>query len=267
MRYGFIGTGAMAGAIIGALVNDGYALPSEICAYDLDEGRLQQVASSTGIEAMAGNQEVAEASPTVILAVKPAFMDQVLREMATQIVARRRLVVSIAAGVKLARLESWLSPKVPIIRAMPNLNVKVGAGMTAVAPNAAVNPAQVRDTLELFAGMGQAVQIEERLFGAFTAVAGSSPAWVFLMVEALARGALAAGMSKAQALEVATQAVLGSAKLLSASQLHPWALIDQVSSPGGTTVAGLTELEERGFSAAVVAAVAATVKREAELAG
>jgi len=107
--------------------------------------------------------------------------------------------------------------------------------------------------------------LEERLFPAFTAVAGSSPAWVFMMIDALARGALVAGLPKNLGLEAATQAVLGSASLLGSTDQHPWELIDQVASPGGTTVAGLTALDERGFGAAIVAAVAATIRREQEL--
>jgi pyrroline-5-carboxylate reductase len=175
------------------------------------------------------------------------------------------LAVSIAAGVTLAHLDGWLGPNVPVVRVMPNLNVQVREGMSAVAGNAVATDSQVAQVVELFSAVGQAIELPERLFPAFTAVAGSSPAWVLLFIEALARGGLAAGLTKAQARGAATQAVFGTAALLRGAGRHPWELIDQVSSPGGTTVAGLNTLEERGFSAAVVAAVAATIERDARL--
>jgi pyrroline-5-carboxylate reductase len=191
----------------------------------------------------------------------------VLEQVGGQIVAKRPLVVSIAAGVTSHHLDGWLGPNVPVVRVMPNINVTVGQGMAAVAGNSVATDSQIKSVVQLFAAVGKATVLEERLFPAFTAVAGSSPAWVFLFIDALARGGLAAGMTKQEAREAATQAVLGSAALLQQTGEHPWQLIDKVSSPGGTTVAGMNVLEDRGFSAAVVAAVAATIKREAELGG
>jgi pyrroline-5-carboxylate reductase len=216
---------------------------------------------------MAGNEELIEACETVVLAVKPQVMPSLLEAVGAMIVARRRLTVSIAAGVTLTHLDGWLGPNVPLVRVMPNLNASIGQGMAAVAGNSVATGQQIGGVMQLFAAVGKAIELDERLFPAFTAIAGSSPAWVFLFIEALGRAGLAAGMTKAQARQAAAQAVLGSAALLLSSPAHPWELIDQVSSPGGTTIAGLNTLEERGFSAAVIAAVEATIAREAELAG
>ncbi|MDR0365318.1 MAG: pyrroline-5-carboxylate reductase [Bifidobacteriaceae bacterium] len=267
MRIGFIGAGNMAGSIIKGIVDSGLVSGQQIVAHDPHADKLAELAKATGITAEIGNEEVVAAADMVVLAVKPQVFPQVMEQLAGRIVAKRPLVVSIAAGITLAHLDGWLGPDVPVVRVMPNVNVAVGAGMSAVAGNSVASDEQIEQVRELFAAVGHAMVLEERLFPAFTAVAGSSPAWVFLFIDALARGALAAGMTKQQATEAACQAVLGSAKLLAAdSGRHAWQLIDQVSSPGGTTVAGLHTLEDRGFGAAVVAAVAATIKREAELA-
>ncbi|MDR0627466.1 MAG: pyrroline-5-carboxylate reductase [Bifidobacteriaceae bacterium] len=265
MKIGFIGAGNMASAIIEGITASGLVGSDQISAHDPDARKLRDLAGRTGITAFAGNEEVVAASDTVFLAVKPQYLPGVLEQLTAQIVARRPLAVSIAAGITLAHLDGWLGPNVPVVRAMPNINATVGRAMTAVAGNAVATDSQIDSVMELFAAIGRAIKLEDRLFPAFAAVAGSSPAWAFLFVEALARGGLAAGLTKAEARLAATQAVLGSATLLASSDEHPWQLIDKVSSPGGTTVAGLNVLEERGFSAAVVAAVAAAIERDVEL--
>ncbi|MDR2379141.1 MAG: pyrroline-5-carboxylate reductase [Bifidobacteriaceae bacterium] len=265
MKIGFIGAGTMAGAIITGIIDSGLVGPDAIGAHDPDAGKLRDLAEATKIVAYAGNEEVVAASDIVVLAVKPQYLSGLLERLAGQLIAKRPLVVSIAAGVTLRQIDGWLGPDVPVVRVMPNINATVGRGMAAVTANAVATDSQIESVLELFGSVGKAVRLEERLFPAFTAVAGSSPAWVFLFVDALARGALAAGMTKREARDAATQAVLGSAALLAATGEHPWELIDKVSSPGGTTVAGMNVLEDRGFSAAVVAAVAATVQRDREL--
>ncbi|MDR2564926.1 MAG: pyrroline-5-carboxylate reductase [Bifidobacteriaceae bacterium] len=265
MKIGFIGAGNMAGAIIEGIIASGLVGADAIAAHDPDDRKVKDLAKRTGIAAFAGNEEVVAASDVVVLAVKPQYVPSVLEQVGGQIVAKAPLVVSIAAGITLKHLDGWLGPNVPVVRVMPNINVTVGQGMSAVTGNDVATDSQIDSVVQLFAAIGQAVKLEERLFPAFAAIAGASPAWVFLFVDALARGALAAGMTKHEARAAATQAVLGSAALLRQTGEHPWQLIDKVSSPGGTTVAGMNVLEDRGFSAAVVAAVAATVKRDGEL--
>ncbi|MCL1898538.1 MAG: pyrroline-5-carboxylate reductase [Micrococcales bacterium] len=266
MQIGFIGAGAMAGAIIKGVISAGHLTCNQLGAYDVDTAKLATLAEQTSITAYSSNQHLLEHCDVVVLAIKPHLMAEVLEQIAPTTRANHPLIISIAAGISLAKLANWLGDDQPLIRVMPNLNVQVSAGMTAIVPNQVAKPAQVTQALDLFGALGQTMLLEERLIPAFTAVAGSSPAWVFQLIDALARGGLVAGLPKQLGLQAATQAVFGSAKLLAASDLHPGQLIDQVASPGGTTVAGLTELDNRGFGAAVVAAVAATIRREGELA-
>lgn len=265
MQIGFIGAGSMAQAIIKGIVGAGFSRADQIGASDLDTTKLTALANQTGITVYSSNLELVAASDLVVLAVKPINIAAVLIEARPAIEAKSPLVVSIAAGIGLPSLSNLLGPNVPLVRAMPNLNVKVGEGMTAIAGHQTASQEQVRQVVSLFDAVGQTLVVEERLFPALGAIAGCSPAWIFLLIDALARGALTAGLPKAVGLEAATQAVLGSAKLLASTDQHPGALIDQVASPGGTTVAGLNALDERGFAAAVVAAVSAAISRDREL--
>ncbi|MDR1293881.1 MAG: pyrroline-5-carboxylate reductase [Bifidobacteriaceae bacterium] len=262
MSMGFIGAGTMTGAIVRGIIASGYAKAGEIVAYDPSVTVLDALAAETGIVPLAGNPEVIAQASTVVLAVKPQVIPRVMEETAAQLVASRPLVVSIAAGTPIAALERWLSPAVPIVRVMPNVNVQVRQGMAAVTGNGAASREHIASVLAMFDSVGAAIELDESLVRPFMAIAGSSPAWTFLYIDALARGAVAAGMPKALALTVAAKAVGGSAALVAESQAHPWELIDQVSSPAGTTIAGLSVLEDRGLPSAVTQAVAATIRRD-----
>jgi pyrroline-5-carboxylate reductase len=265
MTIGFIGAGNMAGAIIRGILAAKYAAPSDIVVHDTNAGVLDALTQQTGIVPAAGNQEVITEDATVVLAVKPQVLPRVLEQTAARIVAAKPLVVSIAGGTPIAKLESWLSPQVPIVRVMPNVNAKVGGGVAAVAGNSAATRAHIEDVLAMFSSVGIAIELDESLFRAFSAIAGSSPAWTFLYIDALARAGVAAGMPKPQALRIAAQAVAGSAAMVLDGSSHPWELIDMVSSPAGTTVAGTAVLEERGLAAAVAGAVRATILRDEEI--
>jgi pyrroline-5-carboxylate reductase len=267
MAVGFIGAGNMASAIIRGLVESGFAAAQEIVVHDTKAEALDRLAAELGIVAAAGNPEVVAQAETVVLAVKPQVLPAVMAEVAAELVAARRLVVSIVGSAPLDKLVSWLSPQTAIVRVMPNVNAQVGAGIAAVAGTGAASRDQIESVVAMMRSVGAAVELDESLFSAFGAIAGSSPAWTFLYIDALARGGVAAGMPKAQALAIAAQAVKGSAELVAAGRAHPWELIDQVSSPGGTTVAGLAVLEDRGLAAAVTTAVRATIAREGEIAG
>jgi len=263
--WGFIGAGNMAGAIIRGIVAVGHAAPAEILVHDVSQSALDALVAEVGVQAAASNTEVVERCSAVVLAVKPQVLRGVVDQIRDQVLVSSPLVVSIAAGTPLEVLESWLSPDVAIVRAMPNLNVAVRCGMAAIAGNKAASAAQVAQVVGLFEAVGEAVVIPETMFRPFTAIAGSSPAWTFLYIDALARAAVAQGMPKAQALAVAAQAVRGSAALVAEGKAHPWELIDQVCSPGGTTIAGLGVLEERGMAAALRDAVAATITRDQQI--
>ncbi|MDR1152589.1 MAG: pyrroline-5-carboxylate reductase [Bifidobacteriaceae bacterium] len=266
MSVGFIGAGNMAGAIVRGIVASGYAPAREIVVYDPNAAALEALTSETGVTPVAGNPEVIARARTVVLAVKPQVIPHVLEETAAHIVAANPLVVSIAAGTPLAALERWLSPAVPIVRVMPNVNAQVRQGIAAVTGNGAASREHIASILAMFASVGEAIELDESLLRPFMAIAGSSPAWTFLYIDALARGAVAAGMPKALALRIAAKAVGGSAALVAEGGAHPWELIDQVSSPAGTTIAGLSVLEERGLPSSVTQAVAATIRRDEAIA-
>jgi pyrroline-5-carboxylate reductase len=266
MVYGFIGTGNMAGAIIRGVVAAKKVAPAGIVGFDTDPVKLKALADETGIGTAASADELVDRCETVVLSVKPNVIPVVLDQQAAALRARGRLVVSIAAGTPIAALEAKLGADVPIVRVMPNVNAMVGQAMCAVCGNAAATRQQVDQVKDLLGGVGGVTEIDEHLMATFSALAGASPAWTFYFIDALARGGVAGGMPKAQALEIAAQAVKGSAEMILEGKGHPWALIDMVSSPAGTTIAGLQVLEEAGLSPAAINAVKATIARDAEIA-
>lgn len=266
---GFIGSGSMAGAIVRGAVASGSVPAREILLSSATGDTARALAQETGAAAVPGEDATArnlelvrEAGPggLVVLAVKPRLVGEVLAPLREDLAGLGSVVVSLAAGLELVSLAELTAPGQPLVRAMPNVNALVGAGMTAVCANGAVRAEQLEEVVALFSAVGETAVLAERLFPAYTAIAGSAPAWTGLYVEALARGAVANGMPKAQAVGIATQMLVGSARTM-ASGVTPTELADMVSSPGGTTVAGTVALEDAGFSPAVVRAVQAAVDR------
>jgi pyrroline-5-carboxylate reductase len=199
----------------------------------------------------------------VVLAVKPQLLDQVLAGI-KEFAGPGHLIISIAAGVPLAVLTAAL-PQSRLIRAMPNAPALVAAAITGLAPGRGATPGDLEVALELFQAVGQAVVVEEKLLDAVTGLSGSGPAFVAVFIEALADGGVKAGLPRPLALQLALQTVLGSARLCQERNLHPGVLKDMVASPGGTTIAGLSVLEERGFRGTVMGAVATAAARAKEL--
>lgn len=274
MKIGFIGLGNMATAIIGGLLREGTTLSGEdgnatvITAANIvgsaktEATRLARV-EQFGIATTADNREVAAASDVLVLAVKPQFFPEVIEEI-RDVVREDTLVISIAAGLTLERIAALFGRDVAamrLIRCMPNTPALVNAGCTAVVPGPGATAADEALCLQLMGSFGRAIVIPERLMDAASAVAGSSPAFVFMFIEALADGAVAAGMPRAQAYEFAASAVAGSAQLVLETGRHPGDLKDMVCSPAGTTIEGVRALEERGFRAAAMDAVAACVAK------
>ena len=204
------------------------------------------------------------AAETILLAVKPQILDRVAGELSAMGTAPEALILSILAGVPLKRLEAAF-PACPMIRAMPNTPATVGAGMTAIAPGSRATSEQVGQAKMIFAAVGDVVEVSESLMDAVTGLSGSGPAFVALLVEALSDGGVASGLPRAIASQLAVQTVLGAAKLLQETDLHPAQLKDRVTSPGGTTIAGVAALEAGGFRAAAIAAVKAACDRAKEL--
>ncbi|MDO5080140.1 pyrroline-5-carboxylate reductase [Buchananella hordeovulneris] len=269
MRIGFVGTGVMATAIVRGAVQSGRYAPGDIFLFDTAPAKAAGLAAAVGAQALASAAAVARACDLLVLAVKPHVILPVLSSLAAQWAERPPVVVSIAAGTPLAQLEEAAGPGVAVVRVMPNLAATLGEAMTAVAGGQHASAAQVAAVEDLFAAVGRTAQVPEAHFAAFTALAGSSPAFAFEFVDALARAGVIAGIPKDQAVVFAAQALAGAAQLVlaeaDAAGRSPATLVDQVCSPGGTTVAGMAALDAHGFRAAILAAARAVMTRDAEL--
>lgn len=272
MRLGFIGAGNMAGAIIAGVVSQNETssgleiTSSNITIFDLNTENVTSLSQNFGIVAAQSAQAVVENSDYIVLAVKPQALPGLISEIKDQVNAKSPVIVSIAAGTSLETLnELFGSSQLPIIRVMPNVNVAVGSAMSALTQNGQVADNDFEQVKSIFDAVGETVVLPEKNFSAFTALAGSSPAYVLLFIDAMSRAGVEAGIPKAQATFIATQAVLGSAKLALNNPKSPWDLIDTVCSPGGTTIAGLLALEDRSFISTVVHGIRETIKRDQEL--
>jgi pyrroline-5-carboxylate reductase len=266
-RYaiGFIGGGNMATAMIKGMLAARSYRPEQICASDVDPAKRAALKRAFKIAAVADNVPVVRTAAVVVLAVKPQVMDAVLADLQPA-VTRRSLIVSIAAGIPTARIERALGESTRVVRVMPNTPALLGQGMSVAVRGRYATAADERLVVKLFRTVGRAQAVgDERLLDAVTGLSGSGPAYVYLMAEALIAGGTAAGLTPGNASELALQTVAGAAAMLQQSGETPQRLREMVTSPGGTTLAGLTELEQRGFTDAVVAAVLAATARAGEL--
>jgi pyrroline-5-carboxylate reductase len=261
---GFIGTGQMARALAGGLVRGGLTCAERLVAFDPAEGaRAEFAAQVAGARWLADNRAVLAAADVVVLAIKPQQFAVVMEEV-RECCGPDKLLVSILAGTPLARLVAGFGTQ-RVVRVMPNTPCLVGAGAAAYAlgPGATRQDAQLVG--ELLRAVGIAVEVDESLLDAVTGLSGSGPAFVYTMIEALSDGGVRMGLPRAVATQLAAQTVLGAARMVLAGGEHPAVLKDRVASPGGTTMAGLQALEERGLRAALMAAVEAATKRSVEL--
>lgn len=261
MNIGFIGFGNMAQAIATGLLEKEKISSDHLLFSNRTEEKRQKLEQIFNIKGTGFNQEVWDHSDIVILAVKPYQIDDVLSQLNQE---KQPFVLSVAAGVTSAQLEKHLQ-KESFLRTMPNLNSKVGEGMTALVENDAVNKERVKQATEIFEAVGEVVEIPEAQLGAFIALAGSSPALVFLFIDTLARAAVKYGMKKETATKIAAQAVLGSGKSVKESDQSPWTMIDQVSSPGGITVEGILSLLQDDFAASIISSVDTMVEKDKEM--
>ncbi|KMO46447.1 pyrroline-5-carboxylate reductase [Lacticaseibacillus rhamnosus] len=262
MTIGFIGAGNMVRAIISGLLAKKAVAPTDIVLHGGQPLHYEPYAAKIGAKALASNQAVAETADIVFLAVSPKLGEPILQAIGSTLKKRHVPVVSMLTGVSMATLEKALgSHDQPVLRIMPNVNVAINAGMIAYAANDAV-AGQLDGLLDLLNVLGQTMSLPEEQFSTFVALAGSSPAFIYLFIDSLARAGVKYGLEKDQATAIAAQAVMGSAKNVLASDQSPFDLIDQVSSPGGTTVAGLLAMEEAGLMTAVVKGVDATIAKD-----
>lgn len=264
MKIGFIGLGNMAKAMIGGMLEKGIATKEDIIGSAKTQATRDAVSAKWGIETFADNRDVAKQADILILAVKPQFFAQVLPEIKIA-VKEDALVISIAAGKSMGEIEKLLGTRTKLVRCMPNTPALVGAGCSAVCFNNEVTEEEKELCMKLIGSFGMAQEIPEKLMDAFAGVSGCSPAFVFMFMEALADGGVAAGLPRKQAYEFVAQAVMGSAKLMLESGKHPGELKDMVCSPAGTTIEGVRTLEERAFRGAVMDAVKATVDKSQKM--
>ena len=256
MKLGFIGTGNMAGAIMGGIINNEIFRPEEMIGADISPAGRERVKETYGIQVTADNREAAEKSEVLILSVKPQYYAEAIAEI-RDCVSDDQLIITIAPGKTLAWLEEQFGKPVKIVRTMPNTPALVGEGMTAACVNSYVTEEEKAYALKILGSFGKVEVVPEHLIDAVVAVSGSSPAYVFMFIEAMADAAVAEGMPRAQAYQFAAQAMYGSAKMVMETGKHPGELKDMVCSPAGTTIEAVRVLEERGFRSAVIEAMKA----------
>lgn len=259
-----IGAGNMGEALIRGLCKADVVSPGMLTATGRRDERLQELARTYKITTTQDNGVAAAGADVVLLAVKPQIMDKVLQEIAAQ-VNPAALIISVAAGVSLQLLEAHLKPGTRVCRAMPNTPAVVGAGATAIALGRHATDADAVVVKAIFEAVGFVTQVDESLLDAVTGLSGSGPAYVFMIIEALADAGVKVGLPRYKALALAAQTVLGSAKLLLETGQHPGVLKDQVTSPGGTAIAGLHTLEAGGLRTTLINAVVTATERSREL--
>lgn len=265
ITLGIIGVGNLGGALAEGVLAAGAV--DRVFAADASAARLEELAASLGDKFSSGSvDEVAAAADLVVVAVKPYIVASVVTQLAATLKTDTPLV-SVAAGVAIDDIESELDTDRPIIRAMPNLAMVVGESATALCANALVSEEQMAMAESIFAAVGTVVKVAEPQMHAVTALSGSGPAYVCLLIEALAAGAVNRGLQPAIAQALAAQTLLGASKLILEKGLHPAVLKDQVTTPAGTTIAGLHQLELHGVRGALMDAVEAAAQRSEELAG
>ncbi|MBI4526474.1 MAG: pyrroline-5-carboxylate reductase [Deltaproteobacteria bacterium] len=263
-KIAVIGAGKIGSAIVRGALQAGLVQKHQVIASDLSEPLRDSVAKELQIKVTPSNVEACEFAEIVILAVKPQVVDPVLKEIAEKI-GRTKLLVSVAAGVPLSRIEGHLIQGARVVRVMPNTPCVVAAGASCYAPGAHATPADLEKVSAILRSFGIALPVEEKYLDAVTGLSGSGPAYVFLFMEALADGGVQAGLSRDVALKLALQTVYGSAKLALESGKHLGQLKDEVTSPGGTTIAGLYVLEKAGIRGTIMEAVLEATRRSQAL--
>lgn len=263
-RVGFLGAGNMGEAMIKGLLQAGLVPAASIGAADVRRERLDQIVKQYGIRPAKSNPALVAESDVVILAVKPQIMAAVLHEIAAS-VDGSKLLISIAAGLPTRTLRAQLGRPARLIRVMPNTPALVLEGVTAIARAEGLEAGDLETAQELFGAVGRVVVLEEDALDAVTGLSGSGPAYVAIVIESLADGGVKMGLDRTTAMTLAAQTVLGSAKLILETGTHPGQLKDMVSSPGGTTIAGISALEEGGVRRTFISAVERATQRSREL--
>jgi len=261
---GFIGTGNMGEALIAGLLKAKFTTSGQILAFDTDGERLRFIQRKYGIRKASDNNDLSSQCDPLLLCVKPQSMKEVIEEIADSL-DPSKLLISIAAGVPLYAIEAYARKQLRLIRVMPNINVLVQEGASAIAPGNLATEEDLKLAKAIFNCVGRSIAIHEPLMDAATGLSGSGPAYVFLIIEALTDAGVHLGMTRSQAFTLVTQTLMGSVKLLSDTREHPALLREKVTSPGGTTAAGLYKLEEGGLRKILIDAVTAATQKSREL--
>lgn len=264
MKIAFIGAGNMGGAIIGGIIKSGIAKPCDVTVADKSQEKLNGIKDEYGVNITTNNRDCLD-TDILMLCVKPAVIYSVIKEIAYEL-NPDTVVVSIAAGQSIEKLsDEFGKQEIKIARVMPNTPALVGEGMAAVSVNENMSDEETKAVLDIFNSLGKAELVPQSLMDTVTAVSGSSPAYVFMYIEAMADAAVQGGMTRDMAYTFASQALLGSAKMVLDTKKHPGELKDMVCSPGGTTIDAVAALEEQGFRNAVMKAVKVCIEKSKSL--
>ncbi len=264
MRLGFIGLGNMGSAILSGILKNGIVKKDDITGAEASSERRGFIEKEFGIKTTGSNRDAADASDILFLAVKPQVYEDVINDIKEGDL-ENKLIISIAPGKTIGWLEEKFSRKLRIIRCMPNTPALVMEGCTGVCKSSLVTEEEFKEAMLLLGSFGRAIEVEEKQMDAVVAISGSSPAYVFMLIEAMADAGVAEGLPRKKAYEFAAQAVLGSAKMALIDGRHPGELKDMVCSPAGTTIEAVEVLEKRGFRASVMEAMRVCAKRSREL--
>lgn len=262
-KIGFIGIGNMGYAMLKGCLQ--YFNKADLLITDMNTQRMEEVSRETGVECAYSNAECANRSKFVVLAVKPQFYSQVLKSI-ENVVTERHVIISIAPGKSISGIKESLDKPVRVVRAMPNTPALIGEGMTGVSiPDGTLDPEEREVVERFFCSFGKMCVVDEKMLSTVTCISGSSPAYVYMFIEALADSGVKYGMPRKDAYELAAQTVAGAAKMVLETGMHPGELKDMVCSPGGTTIAAVAALEEQGFRNTIIKATDACYKRAEEL--
>ncbi|MFO7151916.1 MAG: pyrroline-5-carboxylate reductase [Bacillota bacterium] len=264
-RIGFLGAGSMAEALLKGLISTGSVRPEDVIVTNRqNDQRLKYIKDTYGVRVTRDYSELVGESSVLMLLAKPKDIGELMKRIGEEL-REDQLLLSVAAGISTSFLERFSSRKIKVVRAMPNTSCQVGESATAIAAGRYAGEKELDTALRIFSSVGKVYVVEEKWLDAVTALSGSGPAYVYLMMEALTEAGVKAGLPAQLSHELAVQTVFGAAKMVLKTGEEPAALRKKVTSPGGTTMAGLEVLERMGFADAVVQAVQRAARRSAEL--
>lgn len=263
-KIGFIGAGNMGGALLGGLIKANLTSPDKVLVSDVNTTHLDKWKAKWGVGVTTSNAEVVEFSEVLMLCVKPQILKTVLIEV-KNLISPETLLVSIAAGITTDTITKWIEQNNPIVRGMPNIAALVDESATAICMSQLANNGHMELAEKIFGAVGMVQRVHETQMDAITGLSGSGPAYIYMIIEALTDGGVKMGLSREVAFPMAIQTLLGSAKLVQETGEHPAVLRDQVTTPGGTAIAAIHDLEKHGLRSMLISAVMTATERSAEL--